>query len=74
MSKTEFAMAMPKWVADIDDKDVQGAVFALLFGHNIDKQAFTESGLKKELDEFDDMSTEQKQQAFDLIVSHKDEK
>lgn len=74
MSKTEFAMAMPKWVADIDDEDVQGAVFALLFSHNIDKKSFTEAGLKKELDDFDDMSEKQKQRAFDLIISHKDEK
>ena len=72
MSKTEFAMAMPKWVADIKDEDVKSSIFALILSHNIDKKPFTEDGLKKELDDFDDLTKEQKKAVYDGIVSHKD--
>lgn len=72
MSKTEFAMAMPKWVAEIEDKDVKSSIFALILSHNIDKKPFTEDGLKKELDDFEDLTEEQKKAVFDGIVSHKD--
>lgn len=72
MSKTEFAMAMPKWVADIKDEDVKSSIFALILSHNIDKKSFTEDGLKKELDDFEDLTEDQKKAVFDGIVSHKD--
>ena len=72
MSKTEFAMAMPKWVADIEDEAVKSSIFALILSHNIDKKPFTEDGLKKELDDFEDLTEDQKKAVFDGIVSHKD--
>jgi hypothetical protein len=72
MSKTEFAMAMPKWVAEIEDEAVKSSIFALILSHNIDKKPFTEDGLKKELDDFEDLTEEQKKAVFDGIVSHKD--
>lgn len=67
-----FAMKMPDWVAQLEDKRVGRAIFTLLFSHNVDGEEFTEDGLKKELDEFEDMTEEQKKQAFELIIAHKD--
>ena len=72
MSKTEFAMAMPKWVADIKDEDVRSSVFALIFSHKIDGKDFTEDGLKKELDDFEDLDENQKKAVFEAILAHKD--
>ena len=72
MSKIEFAMAMPKWVADIKDEDVKSSIFALLLSHNVDNEPFTEDGLEAEIKDFEDLSEEQRKAVFDEIVAHKD--
>ena len=72
ISKTEVAMAMPEWVAQIKDRKVLISVFALIFFHIMGRLPFNENGLKQEIDEFDDLSEKQKKEVFDLIVSHKD--
>ena len=72
ISKTEVAMAMPEWVAQIKDRKVLISVFALIIFHIMGRLPFNENGLKQEIDEFDDLSEKQKKEVFDLIVSHKD--
>ncbi len=72
ISKTEVAMAMPEWVAQIKDRKVLISVFALIIFHIMGRLPFNENGLKQEIDEFDDLSKKQKKEVFDLIVSHKD--
>ena len=72
MSRTEVAMAIPEWVAQIKDRKVLISVFALIIFHIIGRLPFNENGLKQEIDEFDDLSEKQKKEVFDLIVSHKD--
>ncbi len=72
ISRTEVAMAMPEWVAQIKDRKVLISVFALIIFHIMGRLPFNENGLKQEIDEFDDLSKKQKKEVFDLIVSHKD--
>ena len=71
MSNLQFMMKTPEWVKDIKDKDVFSVVYALIFSHQVDNKPFTEDGLKKEIDDFNDLTEEQKQEVFDLIISHK---
>ena len=67
-----FAYKPAKWVYDIEDKKVWSAVSTLLFDHHYSGEELTEESLKKEIAEFDDLSEEQAQEVFDLIVKHKD--
>ena len=71
ISRTEVAMAMPEWVAQIKDRKVLISVFALIIFHIMRRLPFNENGLKQEIDGFDDLSEEQKKEVFDLILSHK---
>ncbi|MBO7132050.1 hypothetical protein J6V85_02180 [Candidatus Saccharibacteria bacterium] len=72
ISRTEVAMAMPEWVAQIKDRKVLISVFALIIFHIMGRLPFNGNSLKQEIDEFDDLSEKQKKEVFDLIVSHKD--
>lgn len=72
MSKIEFAVKTPDWVRKIEDKEIFSVVYALVASHQIDGKPFTEEGLKKEIDDFDDLSEKQKKAVFDEIVAHKD--
>ena len=72
ISKTEVAMAMPEWVAQLKDRKALLSVFALIIFHIMKRLPFNENGLEREIDGFDDLSKEQKKEVFDLIVSHKD--
>ena len=72
ISKTEVAMAMPEWLAQIKDRKVLLSVFALIIFHIMKRLPFNENGLEQEIDRFDDLSKEQKKKVFDLIVSHRD--
>lgn len=67
-----FAYKPAQWVYDIEDKKVWSAVYALLFDHQYTGKSFDEESLKKEIAEFDDLSEEQAQEVFDLIVKHQD--
>ena len=55
ISKTEVAMAMPEWVAQIKDRKVLISVFALIIFHIMGRLPFNENGLKQEINEFDDL-------------------
>ncbi len=72
ITRTEVAMAMPEWVAQIKDRKVLLSVFALIIFHIMKRLPFNKNGLEQEIGEFDDLSEEQKKEVFDLIISHKD--
>ena len=52
ISRTEVAMAMLKWVAQIKDRKVLISVFTLIIFRMMRRLPFNKNGLKQEIDEF----------------------
>jgi hypothetical protein len=46
ISRTEVAMAMPEWAAQIKDRQVLLSVFTLIIFHTMKRLPFSEDGLE----------------------------
>ena len=70
MKKLLFMIEPPKWVKDIEDKEVASAIFAIITSHSINNQDYTVNGLRRELTDLGSLSERQVKQACNLIISH----
>lgn len=70
--KLDFACGVPEWLRNVEDRKVFSAVFGLILSHKVGGEPFTEEGLKKELADLGDLSEEQQEEAFGLMMAHRD--
>ena len=70
--KQAFAIQVPDQVREIEDDEVSASVYAIIVSHTISDEQFTEDGLKKEIADLGDLTKEQEQEVFGIIVAHRE--
>lgn len=61
----------PEWLKDIEDDDVAGAVFALMFGWQLEGGDKIDNLREYVKENFDDLSDEQVEEVAKLLIEHK---
>ncbi len=68
----QVSVGTPTWLKDIEDKDVAGAIFALIFNWEWEGRKENIANLREYIREsFDDLSDAQVAQVADLLIKHK---
>lgn len=72
MKEDSILVMMPEWLKDIEDDDVAGAIFAMIFSWQWDNEDGIHIDNLREYiaSRFDDLTDSQVSQVADLLIKH----